>query len=772
MRADFVRDDRGVASVIVTIILTLVVTIMTATIGNIVVHIAADTMPSEETMAYVLVGDKVVEIANPTMTGVPLAPLEILVNSEKIEITDENGNEIWDPGEKIRVDLSGVGSYAIVEVYYDENLVYKGAFFSPIPIYSDTNYPYIAINDLGNGQNSVDVSDDTAIIVTNVYYGNETGEYFLGSYTPHSVQDALNCYKEYEKTRNWNCPHLSSMEIAMKVTANSTDPKIKKVNFSSTGGSTYTVETSVYYVRFETFDVTGKPTSVVETVDAPPFVEITLPADGSQFVTSTGVVSVNVRANAKDDYGLAKLTLFVNGTQVTETSCGGSDSCSMDTQISVSEGQHVIRVVAEDTGGHTGEDSVTINVVRNAPPQISFLEPANGTEFYTSVVGIRIEAYDSDSPLSKIELYVDGVLEKTWSENSQNAQETYTLSLPTGTHTLRAKAYDVHSANATAEVTIEVKATAAPFVVITSPSTDYVLLPPGESTTNVLVSAEISDDRGLSTCILFIDGNPVDSRTISGTSYDYSHLVSLSKGSHTITIQATDVDNLTGSATKSITVAETQPPTVQIVRPYNGEIFPLSNPQIPVEVQASDDNGVTRVELYFDGNLVESFGSAPYTTTLTITTAGDHVIRAVAYDTEGLSSEDSVNIVVVDEDLPPKVTINSPHNGEYFVGNPNYTVSISATAIDDVGLDRMELYLDGSAVASCQLSGTLDTCTTTRTLSPGTYTFMAVAYDNKGQSSNSAVTFRVVDGNDVDIQIVAVSVPEVSWSSTVFTVTN
>ncbi|MGZ5554759.1 MAG: M6 family metalloprotease domain-containing protein [Candidatus Aminicenantales bacterium] len=75
---------------------------------------------------------------------------------------------------------------------------------------------------------------------------------------------------------------------------------------------------------------------------------------------------------------------------------------------------------------------------------------------------------------------------------------------------------------------------------------------------------------------------------------------------------------------------------------------------IPVEVAASDDNAVARVELHVDTFVSQILTAPPYSFTLDTTwfANGAHTVKAVAYDSLGFSAEAAVG-VVMDNIFPP-----------------------------------------------------------------------------------------------------------------------
>ncbi len=129
-----------------------------------------------------------------------------------------------------------------------------------------------------------------------------------------------------------------------------------------------------------------------------------------------------------------------------------------------------------------------------------------------------------------------------------------------------------------------------------------------------------------------------------------------------------------------------------------------------------------------------------------------YYFAVTAYNASGTESSYS-NIVNVAEATPPTVSIASPATNTTISG----TVSVTASATDNVGVSKVEFYLNG-------VLKTTDTSTpylyslSSSTLATGTYTLMAKAYDaagNVGQSSDVSVT--VV--NDTTAPTVSLTAP-------------
>lgn len=198
-------------------------------------------------------------------------------------------------------------------------------------------------------------------------------------------------------------------------------------------------------------------------------------------------------------------------------------------------------------------------------------------------------------------------------------------------------------------------------------------------------------------------------------------------------------------ATVNSAVADTQPPTASIGSPGNGKTV---SGLMTVDVAASDNVGVTRVDLKLNGNVIASDTSAPYGFSVDTTQLpnGSASLVAVAYDAAGNPGSSAAvgvtvsnSVALAADTTPPVVSIASPANGASVSGN----VTISVTASDNAGPSGIKLLLlvNGSQVASGSGSG-LNYKWNTAKLPAGSYTLEARATDAKGNLSTSAITVR------------------------------
>lgn len=194
------------------------------------------------------------------------------------------------------------------------------------------------------------------------------------------------------------------------------------------------------------------------------------------------------------------------------------------------------------------------------------------------------------------------------------------------------------------------------------------------------------------------------------------------------------------AAAAAATVADTQAPSVSITSPAgSSSVSGLAT----VDVSASDNVGVTRVELRVNGNTVATDIGAPYQFSWDTSTVANGMasLVAVAYDAAGnskVSSSVSVNVAngVVADTTPPVVTINNPRNDMTVSG----TVQVNVSATDNGGSAglKQSLYINGKLKATAT-GGSLSFNWNTRKERAGSHTLQAVASDSAGNTTSTTV---------------------------------
>ena len=198
-------------------------------------------------------------------------------------------------------------------------------------------------------------------------------------------------------------------------------------------------------------------------------------------------------------------------------------------------------------------------------------------------------------------------------------------------------------------------------------------------------------------------------------------------------------------AARQMSAGDTQPPTATISSPTGGSVSGI----VPVNVSASDNIGVTRVDLIANGVLLATDTTAPYgfswDTAALVGSSATLVARA--YDAAGNTANSQTVTVTVTVATPPAppapdataptVTITSPGNGNSVRG----VVTIGATAADNVGIASLSLYLDGVMVSTGNGSSSSYKWNTKKS-APGTHTIGATAKDASGNQATTSIQVR------------------------------
>jgi hypothetical protein len=193
-----------------------------------------------------------------------------------------------------------------------------------------------------------------------------------------------------------------------------------------------------------------------------------------------------------------------------------------------------------------------------------------------------------------------------------------------------------------------------------------------------------------------------------------------------------------------LAAVDTTAPAVSLTTPTLGSTV---GGAVTVITSASDNIGVNRVEFYLDGVLKSTGTTAPYSfiwDTATVAN-GSHTLSAKAYDATGnVGQSGNDTVTVFNDTTPPTVSLTAPAPGSTVSG----TATVTAAATDNVGVSRVEFYLDGvlkSTSTAAPYSFSWDTTAT----ADGSHTLSAKAYDaagNVGQSGDVTVTVTAVAG--------------------------
>lgn len=183
---------------------------------------------------------------------------------------------------------------------------------------------------------------------------------------------------------------------------------------------------------------------------------------------------------------------------------------------------------------------------------------------------------------------------------------------------------------------------------------------------------------------------------------------------------------------------DTIAPTVSFASPGNGNTI---SGTATVSINADDNNHVDQVKFYVGSQLVGTKYAAPYSWSWDSNGVADgsQTLKAVAYDLAGNSSQSMISVTVrnTNDTTAPSVVITSPANGTRIGAKLNVSVSAS----DNIGVTKVELYMDGVLMGTDTAAGYSFSLNPKR-ISSGTHSLVAKAYDAAGNvASSTTVSF-------------------------------
>ena len=258
-------------------------------------------------------------------------------------------------------------------------------------------------------------------------------------------------------------------------------------------------------------------------------ISITAPA-GETYVRETTTISWTI---SLQNTVLQSCVLYIDESKVDVTSL---TSYSWNT-ADVLDGKHTIKLVVTDLMENVNSKSVWV-IVDNAVPVAEIRQFINNAHLKDT---FDVDLYGYDANLKRVELSIDGVSKKNWTESGFQSYTWDTTSETDKTYTLTLVVEDEAGNSISKTVTVSVDNT-APSVSITTPEAEAQMIG------TVTIEFEASDTN-LELAQLIIDNSIFD---VTGqTSYEWD-TSTVGDGDHTIKLIA--YDKAGNSAETSITV--------------------------------------------------------------------------------------------------------------------------------------------------------------------------------------------------------------------------
>lgn len=310
-----------------------------------------------------------------------------------------------------------------------------------------------------------------------------------------------------------------------------------------------------------------------------PTVTPTAPSSGSYQKSSTVTCECTI-SDSESGINSSTIKFYLDGSL--KTGWSYANNTLTYTATGLGQGSHSFYVVATDNDGNTRTGSTRQFYVDTADPSLSVTSPTNNLATASNTVTVSGTASDSQSGLKSVT--VNG----TTVTVSSSGSFSKSVSLSAGSNTITVVATDNAGRTTTISRTV-IYDTEAPSLSVTSPADGYCT-----TSSSVTVSGTVSDSQS-GVAGVTVNGTEV---TISGGTFSKS--VTLSPGSNTITVIATDRAGRTKTVTRHV-IYDTVAPSLTVTSPKNGTI--TKEDQILVSGTASDSqSGIKSVTI--NGNAV------------------------------------------------------------------------------------------------------------------------------------------------------------------------
>ncbi len=376
----------------------------------------------------------------------------------------------------------------------------------------------------------------------------------------------------------------------------------------------------------------------------------------------------------------------------------------------------------------TNNRSETIVDVKSAYPEARILYPENGSlisSLNSTFYGSGFDAQDGDILSQNL----------SWSSDRQGvlgAGNAITVaSLLSGLHLITLIVTDNDGLTHSTQINVSVPEPGKPVVKITSPIEGQRL----PSDTEVIFTADALDyEDGVLSGDAFSWNSSLDGFLGNG---EWLSINDLSIGNHTITLKATDSDELSTDQVVYITV-EQGPPVVSLSVPSDGGKF-YQHENITFSGSASDlqdGNLSSKMEWYSSRDGLIGTGSS-FTKNLSV---GEHIITLHIMDSDGQVAEKIVKTRV--DYTPPVTVLSSPKNNDEFPYFGSVTFSGSASDTQDGALSGESLIWESSQTGFLGFGSSL----TVSNLAPGYHTITLTAVDKDEATDVETITIYIDAG--------------------------
>lgn len=487
---------------------------------------------------------------------------------------------------------------------------------------------------------------------------------------------------------------------------------------------------------------TGIATPQSFTVDTvAPTITLDAPANGSTTNDNTPNISGTSEAGA----AITVLVSDANGlVQTLTATADGNGAWNVDA-AQLPDGDYTITATAQDAGGNTsmvaGPNSVSVDT---AAPAVTLDTPTDGAQTNDNTVTIAGTA-DTDSTVVVRVLDGNGTVVATLSpmvDPQSGAWTVDTSALPDGSYTTEVTATDLAGNNTTAGPNGFVVDTTAPAVTLDTPAS-------GTFTNNDTPTISGTADAGTTLTVTILDDQNNVVQTLNPTvdnNGDWTvDAAQLAEGTYTVSVEAQDAANNTGTAGPNTFAIDLTDPNVAINNPADGSL--TANPQ-PTINGTADASSTVVVEVK------DAAGNTVHTATVTANAAtgawtvddinsdlpdGAYTIEATATDLAGNTASTTGGFTIDTSALP--LTIGAPTTGSVLTTTPDITGTTAAGEMVTIVVTDANGAVVQTLTVAADANG--DWTTALNMLADGNYTATASVTNAAGTTTTETTDFTV-----------------------------
>ena len=459
---------------------------------------------------------------------------------------------------------------------------------------------------------------------------------------------------------------------------------------------------------------------------------------------STASSTQSLYATASDNIAVAGVKFYVDGVLVGSEDTTVAYTGSWDT-TGYSEGSHTVVAVARDTSNNYGTSTAATVTVDNVAPVRSLGTPTGTLPVGTTSTNIGLTTGETATcKYSATAATAYGSMSSFTSTNN-TIHSTSVSGLTNGTsYTYYVKCRDTAgNINATDySITFSVaNDTTAPSVTLTAPSNATAV-----SGASVSLTASASDDVAVAGVKFYVDGVLNGSEdTVSAYTGTWDSTTA-SEGTHTIVAVARDTSNNYATSSSAIVTVDNVAPGRSNGTPSGTLAYGTTGTTlglITTEV-ATCKYSTSALTAYGSMTVFSSTDDTTHSTSITGLSNGTSYTYYVKCS-DALSNingtDYSISFSVSADITSPSATVTSPADGARVSGS---SVSLAATASDDVSVAGVKFYVDGVLNGSEDTTSAYTGTWNSTLASEGSHTISAVARDtNNNYGTSSSVTVTV-----------------------------